>query len=130
MIMFRYMSGVFSCLTSINVFITIACSGDSYSRLAVCLSLKQLLNTVRTIRGGYTAIPRWMEGYNYQNFNFLHNFQTVMLAAAQLLDYNGLFGLMTPIIKEPLGNRALHRVETFKKFNVILPDLKLKTTWV
>lgn len=32
MIMFRYMSGVFSCLTSINVFITIACSGDSYSR--------------------------------------------------------------------------------------------------
>lgn len=71
-----------------------------------------------------------MEGYNYQNFNFLHNFQTVMLAAAQLLDYNGLFGLMTPIIKEPLGNRALHRVETFEKFNVILPDLKLKTTWV
>lgn len=31
MIMFRYMSGVFSCLTSINVFITIACSGDSYN---------------------------------------------------------------------------------------------------
>lgn len=32
MIMFRYMSGVFSCLTSINVFITIACSGDLSSR--------------------------------------------------------------------------------------------------
>lgn len=36
-----------------------------------------------------------------------------MLAAAQLLDYNGLFGLMATVIKEPLGNRAFHRVETF-----------------
>lgn len=53
-----------------------------------------------------------------------------MLAEAQLLDYNGLLGLMAALIEEPLGNRALHRSETFKKFNVILADLKLKTTWV
>lgn len=49
---------------------------------------------------------------------------------AQLSDYNGLDGLMAVIIKEPLGNRGFHRAETFKKFNVILPDLNLRTTWV
>lgn len=56
MIMFRYMSGVFSCLTSINVFITIACSGGLLQSLGCVFIFKTVTQYSEDNKG-------WVHGY-------------------------------------------------------------------